>query len=445
MAIDITHLQDQLHQKLWKTDVDALPPAKRLALKTARVIFAVIHEIAVGQLTLRAMSLIYTTLISMVPLLAVSFSVLKAFGVHDKVEPFLLEFLAPLGDKGDEIGTNIIEFINNINVGVLGTVGIGVLFYTVISLVQKIELTFNHIWHVRSSRTLLRRITDYLSVLMIGPVMVVSALALTATMVSSKFVQYIIAIEPFGSLFYYSGLMIPYVLIIVAFGFMYMFIPNTNVRVVPALIGATVAGILWKLAGVAFASFTAGSSNYDAIYSSFAILIMFMIWLYLSWLIFLLGSQIAFFCQHQEYVRPAQGDENISCRQKEKLGLEAIYWIATHYIQGKPAWSLDTLSSQLKTPSIPLADLLDCLVAEELLISITNDNQTTYVPAKDLDTFTVYDVVSTIRNTHNKSYINTVFTPEVEQVLQILDGACASALEDKSVREWVVNSIPEGD
>jgi membrane protein len=182
---------DLVQEQLWQTDLGTFSPVKRRFIEFIRLVYVVIRELSVGQLTLRAMSLVYTTLISMVPLLAVSFSVLKAFKVQDKVEPFLLEFLAPLGAKGEEIGANIIGFIDNMNVGVLGAVGLGVLFYTVISLIQKIEQTFNYIWNIGDARSFLRRAADYLSVVMIGPVLVVSGLAITASMASSTFVPMI--------------------------------------------------------------------------------------------------------------------------------------------------------------------------------------------------------------------------------------------------------------
>lgn len=446
MSSALNKYKDLLYTQLWEVDLNTYPKAKRWLIQTVQLLYVVIHELIAGQLTLRAMSLIYTTLISLVPLLAVSFSVLKAFGVQGKIEPFLLEFLTPLGPKGEEIGANIIGFIDNMNVGVLGAVGLGMLFYTVVSLVQKIEQTFNHIWHIDKPRSFIRRVTDYLSVLMIGPVMVVSALAMTASMVSSTFVQYIIAIEPFGSLFYYISLTIPYALIIIAFTFMYIFIPNTTVKIGPALTGATVSGILWKIAGMLFASFAAGSAKYDAIYSSFAILIMFMIWLYLSWLIFLLGSQIAFYRQYPEYVHPSHASIKLSNRQKEKLALLAMYWIGKHYYQGLEPWTLRTLNSYLEVPTDLLSTTLDHLVKNGLVLEII-DKDTTYVPAKDLDAITLHELIDITRNANDSTIGNTPTQAEVEDILTSLDQAYVSALGNKTLRDWISehNKIPENE
>ncbi len=425
-----------LYQQLWETDLSICPRGKRWLIQTLRLLYVVAHDLTTGQLTLRAMGLVYTTLISLVPLLAVSFSVLKAFGVQGQIEPFLLEFLTPLGPKGKEIGTTIIGFIDNMNVGVLGAVGLGVLFYTVVSLVQKIEQTFNHIWQIGNSREFLRRVADYLSVLMIGPVMVVSALAMTASMVSSTFVQYLISIEPFGTMFYYLGLMIPYVLIIVAFAFMYIFIPNTSVKLGPALTGATVSGILWKTAGMLFASFAAGSTKYDAIYSSFAILIMFMIWLYLSWLIFLLGSQIAFYRQHPEHVRRSRGIIKLSSRQKEKLALMTMYWIGKRYYLGQKPWTLSALSTELGVPADLLSTMLDNLTSKGLIVEIM-DKDIAYIPARDLDAITLHELINITRNADDGLIKGPLAQPEIEDVLAQLDQAYVSVLGDKTFRDWI--------
>lgn len=431
--------KNSLYNLLWEKELDSLSRGKRYLIQLVRLLYVVIRELSTGQLTLRAMSLVYTTLISLVPLLAVSFSVLKAFKVQDQVEPFLIEFLAPLGAKGVEISTTIIGFIDNMNVGVLGGVGLSVLFYTVVSLIQKIEQTFNYIWHIGFTRGFLRRAADYLSVLMIGPVMVVSALALTASMVSSTFVQYIMAMETFGTLFYYAGLTIPYLMIIAVFTFMYMFIPNTRVNIGPALTGATVSGILWKTAGMLFASFTAGSTQYDAIYSGFAILIMFMIWIYLSWLIFLLGSQIAFYRQHPEYVSRARGDIKLSSRQKEKLTLMSVYWIGKNFNLGDADWTIDSLSSKLAVPASLVVNVLAILQQNGLVVA-TAKSPNTFIPAKDLDCILLSELLHIIRNAEDGDVVmgkGAFIQPEIEDVLSRLDKAYTTELGSTTVREWI--------
>jgi membrane protein len=160
-----------VEEAIWRNRPGATSAWETRALHLVRLAIVLVRDLAQGQLTLRAMSLVYTTLLSIVPLLALSFSVLKAFGVHNQAEPMLRKFLAPLGEKGEEVSHQIIGFIQNMNVGVLGSVGLALLLYTSVSLIQKIEESFNHIWHISHARNLGERFSRYLSVLLVGPIL----------------------------------------------------------------------------------------------------------------------------------------------------------------------------------------------------------------------------------------------------------------------------------
>jgi membrane protein len=230
-------------------------------------------------------------------------------------------------------------------------------------------------------------------------------------------------------------------MIIAAFTFMYLFIPNTSVKLGPALTGATVSGILWKTAGMLFASFTAGSTQYDAIYSSFAILIMFMIWLYLSWLIFLLGAQIAFYRQHPEYVRRSSEQIQISSRQNEKLTLTVMYLISKHYVLASHAWTLGGLSSKLRVPSYVLSQILNTLIEKGLIVETTSV-PSTYLPANDLDAIQLKELIAVTRNAGSDDMViggGTQPETDVDVLLQQLDQAYEDALGNSTVRDWIKN------
>jgi membrane protein len=300
-----------------------------------RLSIAIFREYQEGGLRLRAMSLVYISLLSLAPLLAVSFSILKGFGVHNQIEPLLLELLAPLGNNGKEILANLIFFVENIKVGVLGFVGFIMLFYTAISLLAQIEDCFNHIWRVSKPRSLYRRFTDYLSVILIGPVLLFSAIGITASMSNSDFVKSLMRLEPFGTVYYSIVLLLPYVLIIAAFSFAYAFIPNSKIKPLPALAGGAVAGLLWKSTGVLFAQFIAGSSHYSAIYSGFAALLLAMIWLYLSWLVLLMGSVIVFHLQYPNYLCFAKRRPHLSIECQENLAIILMVLIGQRHVKAE--------------------------------------------------------------------------------------------------------------
>ena len=430
--------QERIETLLWP-DEAGISVFKRRFLKALRVVYVTLMDLVGGQISLRAMSLVYTTLLSIVPLLALSFSVLKAMGAHNELEPFLFQFLAPLGEQGAEIGNNMIGFIDNIKVGVLGSVGLGLLIYTVLSLVQKIENAFNMIWHVKATRSIGERFSNYLSVILIGPVLMVSAIGMTATVMSSSFVQYFMAIEPFGSLIILGTQLLPYFMVIGVFTFIYMFVPNTKVRFSAALIGAVIAGFLWESSGVLFASFVVNSTKYTAIYSSFAIVIMLLIWLYLSWLILLLGSTIAFYVQNPSYLRVRQGDFEVSNRVKERLSLLIMQIIGSKHHRGEPACTLDDIAGKTHMPNILVSYMLNKLVGKNILLECAGQ-PVAYLPAKALDSLLIKEVIEAVRSAEEANYIAVdalILPTKISQVIVEMDEAVATVLTNKTVNDLI--------
>lgn len=424
---------------LWQESVEKSNAVKQGFVNTLRVSYIVIRELAKGELNLRAMSLVFTTLLSLVPLIAVAFSVLKAFGVHNQIEPFLLGVLEPLGPKGPELTANIIGFVQNVKVGVLGSVGVAMLFYTIISLIQKIEHAFNFVWRVKRARTLARRFTDYLSVVMIGPVLVVAALGVATTVLNHNVVVSIQSIEPFGTLIWTATKLLPYLMIIIAFTFLYKFIPNTTVKFGPALIGATVAGVLWITIGTMFASFVASSSNYTAIYSSFAILFFFMIWLYLAWFILLTGSQVAFYLQHPKLVS-FDDKYQLSPRLREKEGLGLMAVIANQFHQQQTAFNIDQLEDKTGLTTDVLQELLMIFEQAGLLVELTGEEQR-YQPAQDIAEIKVSTIIECLRRADEQEELDakTKVSHHVQQVIHNLDQVRDETLADMTLRELITS------
>jgi membrane protein len=427
---------------VWEIDTDPLGRFNKFIIKSLRLLYVAVREFTEGNLTLRAMSLVYTTLLSIVPLLAISFSVLKAFGVHNEiVEPFLLKFLAPLGAKGEEITIKIIGFVENMKVGVLGSLGLAMLIYTVISVIQKIERAFNSIWKINKTRNLARRFSDYISVIIIGPVLIFSAIGLTASFMSNTIVQKIVSIEPFGTLFYFGAEISPYIIVCAAFTFLYIFIPNTKVQFKSALTGGILAGVLWETAGWAFASFSVSSTRYDAIYSGFAILIMFMIWLYLSWLILLVGAQVSFYHQYPNFLSARKEIFHLSNRLRERLAFLIMFKTGYNYYHNKQPLTLHSLVDLLDLPVDPIHDVLTLLEKNSLLLE-TGDDPPAYLPAKDIETITLLELLNAVR-VADKGVLaiekQVVAIPEVDDVIKTLDTAITATLGEKTLKDIVVS------
>lgn len=438
----INRLQ-QLDNYLWETDIFAQTSLRTMPVKIFRVAYVVIRDMLDGQLTLRAMSLVYTTLLSLVPLIAVSFSVLKGFGVHNQVEPILLNLLAPMGEKGIEITEKVIGFVENIKVGVLGSLGLFLLLYTVVALIQKIERSFNYTWRVTQVRPLAQRLSDYLSVVLVGPVLIFSALGITATVTGAEFVQKLSQVEPFGQFIHLVGTMVPYLLVIAAFTFIYTFVPNVKVKIKSAAVGALVAGVLWESMGWVFASFVVNSAKYAAIYSAFATLIMFMIWLYLSWLILLVGASIAFYHQHPEYLTRQMRVLKISNRLKEQAALQIMYLIANRFYHHQQPWSVEELSRRIGVPMGVVETVVNMLQTGELL-KATDASPRGLLPAQPLELTGIKDILDVVRAADENPYLNPDRMnthASIQQLLDEIDSGTASALGGKSLQDVLLESM----
>ncbi|GGY78875.1 YihY/virulence factor BrkB family protein [Marinobacter zhanjiangensis] len=364
--------------------------------QAGRTAYAVMRDVASGQLTLHAMSLVYTTLLSIVPLLALSFSVLKALGVHQRIEPFLYQFMQPLGPQGAELADQVLSFVDNMKVGVLGSVGLALLVYTVIALVQKIERSFNMIWRVPDMRSLAQRFSNYLSVIMIGPLLMVSAIGISATIFSSAFVQRLIEIEPFGTAVLLLSRLTPFLLVVGAFTFVYVFIPNTRVKVRYAVIGGVIAGVSWQAGGMIFASFVAGSTKYAAIYSSFAIGIIVLIWTYINWMILLMGSSIAFYLQNPGNVSK-QREVDASPQLQEQIALVLMWSVGQPFATGRPAPQQEKLEQDMRVPGEITRRISDKLIRKGLL-TLAGPSGDHLVPGRALDLISVGDVLHAVRD-----------------------------------------------
>ncbi|MCK5392273.1 MAG: YihY/virulence factor BrkB family protein [Deltaproteobacteria bacterium] len=443
MAELIKKVNDFLTKDLWHLDTGPLNRFRTWLVYLTKLIYATVREFTDNELTLRGMSLVYTTLLSIVPLLAFSVSILKAFGVVDnQVEPFLANFMEPLGEKGSEITQQIIGFINNINFGVLGTVGLLMLIYTSISLIMKIEDSLNHIWKVRKGRSIVRRFSDYISILLIGPVLMLAAIGLTASFESNTIVQKIVSIEPLGTLVLFVGKLIPYLFVFLVFTFVYILIPNTKVKFKSAFIGGAIAGIAWQTTGWVFAFSVAKSTRYAAIYSSLAVLILFMIWLYVNWLIMLIGAQIAYCHQNLKFLDLGKRIFQLSGKLKEKLSFMIMYLIGYNFYHNKEKWTYDMLAQHLGLPQESLESTIKELEDKNLILEVGED-PVFYLPAKAIEAITLEEIIDAARVNKETTFLENRYLskPEVDLVTENIDGAIRGVLGELTLRDLVLNKM----
>jgi len=362
-----------------------------------QIMALVARDLKGGMLGLRTMSLVYTTLLAFIPLLAVSMWVLKSLGVHEQLEPGLASLLAPLGERSAEFSSRVVEFVENMKIGLLGLLGLSALIYAAITLMRKIESAFNQTWRLKNRRSWVQRVSIYLGLLVIGPALVFSALGITASLANHSLLSAISEWPLLGSLVEIFGKFLPYMLVTGAFTIIYLTVPDTRVKFGSAFYGGLLAGVVWQSTGILFAVFAGGSTSYTAIYSGFAIIILFMVWVYMSWLILLIGASIAYYHQHPERLKWRKLDDHLGARMREQLALQLMLNIARWPDQQSNMRStIENLARQQQMPVEILRRILNALEGDDLLRRSGDDPQN-YVMARSVSRIRLFDILTSVR------------------------------------------------
>jgi len=429
----IATLLSFLENLVWGDLLEKRGPLGRLAATILRYIYGLGRDIVFGQLTLRSMSLVYTTLLSVVPLIAFSFSILKGLGKHKELEPLLFDFLAPLGAQGEEITQQVISLVDNVKGGVLGGVSLAFFVYTAISMVQKVEESFNYVWYVSKPRSFARRFSEYFFVLLIGPIVMVIALGMLTSIRSNAVVQMILTNESLGPIFVVASQLTPFLLITGVFTFLYMYMPNTKVKFISALVGGLAGGFLWASAGAFFATFILYASRTQLIYSGFAVAITTLIWLYLSWLILLVGAQLAFYYQQPAFLRIGRREPRLSNSMRERLALNVMYLVGKAFRNPSESTNVHEISRQLKMPSISLAPVTNSLETAGLLITAENEE---LLPGREMSRIPLNDILAVVRTQgETGSYRDPAWTAEIDALGAEIDGALAKVSAERTLSD----------
>ncbi|MDA8388079.1 MAG: YihY/virulence factor BrkB family protein [Nitrospiraceae bacterium] len=415
---DIFEKYQEGTRRLWARDISRYSLPKAWFFRVMKALALVVMGFQDDDITVRAASLSYTTLLGLVPFLAISFSLLKTLGMHKRIRPLLLSFLAPFGPEAGNMAGRIIDYINHINTDVLGSLGVVLLIYTVVSMVQKLEDSVNFLWKSKKTRSFARRFSDYMSVVMVGPVLIISALGITTSFMSSGFVKNVLAIRALGVVIYFLGKLVPYFFVSLAFIYIYVFLPTARVRFRAAAAGGVIAGVVWQSVEWIFAGLTVASSDYPAIYSSFAIILLFITWIYLNWVILLVGANASFYYQNPRYPL-FESELELSGRLKEKLSLAVMCLVGSSHFHDTPPWTAGKLAARLKAPEVVLDRVLEMLVAKGLLAESPAED-TAYLPSRSIETISIEEVIKAAR---------TFGERQVPWLFEVLSGADLQAVE----------------
>lgn len=416
---------------LWSARQTApgVSPPMLLAVYAARTVYIVATGFRTERIKLRAALLTYVTLLSIVPALVVMFSVLAAFqgldGVQDGLKRFVVSALAVSHQD------TVIQYIDSFNerAGTVGTFGVAVLLLTVISLLTNIEKAFNDIWGVRRGRSFVHRFQVYWPLVTLGPILVGLSLSLTAAFGASTAVKELVILTPVFNLVFK---LLP---LIFTWGFLtllYVMLPNTHVPLRAALAGGVVAGTLWEAAKQLYALYAAFALSVPSVYGSLAAVPLFILWLYVSWVVALLGATLTFALQNaQTYEPESQREKRRTQHDRELLAVRLLFAVSDSFAAGKgPVPAQVLLDRVIVAPRFArrvLAELVDAGLLVETVSAGAEDPA--YVPGRPLEALSIHDVIRVMRGVGAESEVVLAEDDRLGQRVRELLGQGEAAVE----------------
>jgi membrane protein len=366
-------------------------------------------------------------------LLGISFAMAKGLGVFSKLKDNLDTFLVHLGPDAEKISSQLFDMVDKVNGSVVGGIGVAFFLWTAVSTVQKVESSFNYVWYVTKPRSLARRFTEYLVVLLVGPVAIATAFTMIGALSSNSIVSRLEELPGIAEMFLIVGKFLPYLMVSAVFTFLYMFMPNTRVRFTSALVGGLAGGIMWATMGVIFTTFVLTSVRTLAVYATFAIGIVSLIWLYLNWLILLIGAQLAFYHQNPVFLRIGRQVPRLSNSMRERLVLNIMTLVGRAFREPKKGVAAVDLSNRLNIPAIALVPLIEALEQAGLLI--TTENEMLF-PGREPSHIRLNDILKVVREEgETGSYRDPTWSPVVESLGNKLDLAVSAVVENGTLAE----------
>lgn len=392
----MSDIRQFLKADIWRLQADKLPPRRSFWLTQLRIFLLALRRFDRDQCALRASALTFYSLLSIVPVVALAFAVAKGFGF----ERILSEQLIAKLQGHEEVAERIIGFaqsmLENTRGGAIAGVGIAVLFWTVIKLLGNIEKSFNDIWGVKTPRAMGRKLADYLSVMMICPVLLIIASSATVLVTT----QVTLMVERLSFLGYLADVLLlslkilPYAVVWIVFTFIYAFMPNTKVEMKSALWGGILAGTIYQVVQLAYVSFQIGVSNYGAIYGSFAALPLFLVWLQTSWMILLLGAEISFAHQNVATYEFEQDCLAVNHSFRRTMAVLVAARCAKNFAHAEAPLTAEDISRELDAPIRLVRSVLSELTEARLLSEVCSaDGDIAYQPGCDIHQLTVAGVI----------------------------------------------------
>ena len=390
---------------IWEVEEENLPIYKKVTLNAIKVIIIAIKGYGKDETPIHASALTYFSMLSIVPVIAVGFAIAKGFGLENILEEEIAKSLAGQKEVSAYLLTFAKSMLSTTKGGILAVVSISVLLYTVLKLFYQIENTFNIIWKVERSRSFIRKFTDYLSIILIAPILIVlsGTVNVYITTILQSFTQNTDYFEFMSPIIFFSIKMIPYFLIWILFTLLYLIMPNKGVKFTHAFIAGLIAGTAYQLIQFFYINFQIGFSRYNAIYGSFAALPLFLIWLQLSWNVVLFGAQIAAAFENIKSFGYKKAYPLLSQANKRILSLLVLKKIVIKFKTDDRAPSAINLSEESQLPLLYVLKIVDELSETGLIVRISNNKTPdSFQPARDISLMNFADVIEKL-NTHGEA------------------------------------------
>ena len=376
---------------IWRITENEVSGLKEIYINAIKTIILAVRGFQSENLQTRASALTYNTLLAIVPLLAVLFGVAKGFGFQNTVREELMDFFPGHQMELNKAFEFVESYLAQAQGGIIIGIGLILLLYTVVSLISSIEDTFNDIWQINKSRPWFRKISDYLALFVILPVLMVSSsgMSIFISTLQNSFLQHYVFLTPVVELLLHIT---PYVFTSLAFAGLYIALPNTKVKVINGLIAGIIAGCAFQFFQLVYISGQIWVSKYNAIYGSFAALPLLLLWLQLSWLICLFGAELSYASQNVKKFSFERDSKNISRRYKDFLTLLIASLIIKRFANGEKPYTADELSDSYRIPIRITTQILYMLTEMNIIteVMIGNDERIIhYQPAMDINQISV--------------------------------------------------------
>ncbi len=441
IAARLVRVRDFFLRDLWQLE---LHPGKwnSFLMRWLQVVVMIGERFVGDQLLLRASALTYVTSLSVIPLLAVTFSIVQLFDPDNSLAVMVVEALAAGAPEAQE---QILDLVRGANITGLGSVGAVVLLFSSILALRHLETTLNLIWGVRKDRSLARRFSDYLAVVIVVPLLIGAALSLGASLAADSILQEMLSV-PIIAVFYDLGLsQMPKLLLLLGFSFVYWFFPNTEVRVRSALLGGILAAILFAIAQQAYLGLSVGVAKYNALFGGFAALPLLLVWLYVCWAIVLLGAELSFAHQNLARYRLEVQGSDLDAASLERLAVSVVVDVARAFRDRMEPPNAERLAEELCVSVRGIRSVVDRLESTGIVRNVGDEKgDEGFQLGRPAEGVRIHDILRSIRGDEGATEKENASATRraVDEVVEEIAQAVSSIADNRTVAD-LLERIPE--